>query len=130
MEEGELWVNLLTQAMEECRILNHTRVDDIFGGYKETYTDGAKFMAAIAKSNSVEQMVAEKQGVSESFTVVVNKGFTLDYHDVFKRLSDGAIFRVTSRTVDSTSHHASTIKIAKVTAERWYLTYESNSEST
>ena len=114
-------MSLLTQMMEDCRILNHVRIDDDFGGYSETWTEGAKFKAAIAKNTSPEQLVAEKEGVSEAFTVVVEQDFPLDYHDVFKRLSDNAIFRTTSRTTDSTAHPASTVKIAKVTAERWVL---------
>lgn len=115
-------MSLLTQTMTECRMVARTRVDDDFGGYKETWTDGARFRAAIAKDGSAEQKVAEKQGVSEGYTVVVDQGITLNYHDVFKRLSDGATFRVTSRTVDSTAHPHSTVKIAVVTAERWELT--------
>ena len=107
--------------MEDCRILNHVRTDDDFGGYSDTWTDGAKFKAAIAKNSSPEQQIAEKEGISEAFTVVVADTVTLDYHDVFKRLSDNAIFRVTSRTTDSTAHPASTVRIAKVTAERWVL---------
>lgn len=114
-------MSLLTQMMEECQILNHVRTDDDFGGYTESWTEGATFKAAIAKMSSPELVVAEKQGVSETFTVVVEETFSLDYHDVFKRLSDNAIFRVTSRTTDSTAHPASTVKIAKVTAERWVL---------
>lgn len=121
VEEGELRLSLLTQMMEECRILNHVRTDDDYGGYSEAWTDGAKFMAAIAKESSPEQQIAEKQGISEAFTVVVDGSFGLDYHDVFKRTRDNAIFRVTSRTTDSTAHPASTVKIAKVTAERWVL---------
>ena len=107
--------------MENCRILNHVRTDDDFGGYTDVWTDGATFRAAIAKNGSPEQLVAEQQGVAEQFTVVVDQDFVLDYHDVFRRLSDGSIFRVTSRTVDSTAHPASTVKIAKITAERWVL---------
>ena len=97
------------------------REDDDYGGYTEAWTPGSKFKAAIAKDSSPEQLVAEQQGVSESFKVVVQKSFSLDYHDVFQRLSDNAIFRVTSKTTDSTAHPASTVKIAKVTAERWVL---------
>ena len=78
-------------------------------------------VAAIAKDSSPEVRVAEQQGVAEQFTVVVDQSFSLDYHDVFKRVSDGSIFRVTSRTPDSTAHPASTVKIARVTAERWVL---------
>jgi len=114
-------VSLLTQMMEECRILNHVRADDDFGGYTDTWTEGATFNAAIAKNASPEQQIAEKEGITEAFTVVVQQDFTLDYHDVFKRVRDNAIFRVTSRTTDSTAHPASTVKIAKVTAERWVL---------
>lgn len=114
-------MSLLTQMMEECKILNHVRTDDDFGGYTDAWTEGAKFMAAIAKNNSPEQLVAEQQGIAEQFTVVVEQNFSLDYHDAFKRTSDGSIFRVTSKTADSTAHPASTVKIAKVTAERWVL---------
>ena len=112
-------MNLLTQMMEDFQILNHVRTDDSVGSYTDVYTPGAKFKAAIAKNTTTEQQIAEKQGISEAFTVVVQKGFVLDYHDVFQRLSDNAIFRVTSRTVDSMAHPASTVRIAKVTAERW-----------
>lgn len=114
-------MSLLTQMMEDCRIMNHVRTDDGEGGYTNAWTEGATFKAAIAKNGSPEVLVAEKQGMDEQFTVVVQQTFSLDYHDVFKRLKDNAIFRVTSRTTDSTAHPASTVKIAKVTAERWVL---------
>ena len=114
-------MSLLTQMMEECKILNHIRTDDGEGGYDNKWTEGATFKAAIAKDGSPEQLVAEQQGISESFTVVVEDTFSLDYHDVFKRTRDNAIFRVTSRTQDSTAHPASTVRIARVTAERWVL---------
>ena len=114
-------MSLLTQMMDDCRILNRVRTDDPYGGYSETWTEGASFMAAIAKNSSPEQQIAEKQGISEAFTVVVPESFQLDYHDVFKRMKDGSIFRVTSKTQDSTAHPASTVRIAKVTAERWVL---------
>ena len=121
MEEGELRLNLLTQMMEDCQILNKTTSDDAYGGYNVVWTDGAKFKAAIAKNGSPEVLVAEQQGITEQFTVVVQEGISLDYHDVFKRLSDNAIFRVTSQTKDATAHPASTVRIAVVTAERWVL---------
>ena len=114
-------MSLLTQALEPCTMLDRTTTDDGYGGYTDTWTEGATFKAAIAKNGSPEQLVAEQQGLTDQFTVVVDRTFSLDYHDVFKRVSDNAIFRVTSRTTDSTAHPASTVKIAKVTAERWVL---------
>lgn len=114
-------MSLLTKMMDECRIMNHVRTDDDYGGYTNAWEEGATFRAAIGKNASPEQQIAEKEGITESFTVVVNDSFSLDYHDVFKRVRDGAIFRVTSRTTDSTAHPASTVRIASVTAERWVL---------
>lgn len=118
MEEGEL-LSLLTQIMVDCTILNHIRTNDPYGGYKETWDDGATFKAAISKDGSTEAEIAERQELGEIYTVVTSREFVLNYHDVFKRDSDGAVFRVTSNSQDS--HPASTIQINKVSAERWEL---------
>ena len=120
MEEGGV-LTLIEQMMEECCILNHIREDDPYGSSTDTWQDGSKFRASIIKNSTTEATIAEKQGISEIFTVVHYKSFSLDYHDVFRRLSDGQIFRVTSNTKDSTAPEASTVKIAKVTAEKWVL---------
>ena len=114
-------MSLIENMMEDCTFLNHLRTEDGYGGYKEVWQDGAKFKATIIKNGSPEVKVAERQGMSEIFTVVVKKGFPLDFHDAFRRDSDGATFRVTSITNDSDAPDASTVKIAKVTAERWAL---------
>lgn len=107
--------------MEDCRIINHIREDDPYGSSNSDWRDGARFKAAIIKNSTTEATIAEKQGVTEIFTVVHYKSFGLDYHDVFRRLSDGQIFRVTSNAKDSTAPDESTVKIAKVTAEKWVL---------
>ena len=112
---------LIYSEMEKCILLNHIREDDPYGSVKETWTDGMTFDAMVIKDSTTEAMIAEKQGVDEIYTVVVKKGITLEYHDAFRRVSDGQIFRVTSNIVDSTAPAASTVKIAKITAEKWVL---------
>ena len=114
-------MTLIESMMDKCVILNHIRTDDPVGGYVEDWTPGATFDATIIKNTTTDAQIAEKQGISELFTVVVKKSFSLDFHDVFKRLSDNEIFRVTSRQTDSEAPMASTVQIAKVTAERWEL---------
>lgn len=114
-------MNMIFEIMHRCQILNHSRVDDLFGSTVDSWTEGATFDAAIIKNSTTEATIAEKQGITEIFTVVTRKGFPLAYHDVFKRLSDNAIFRVTSESTDSEAPVRSTVKIAKVTAERWTL---------
>lgn len=114
-------MNLIESMMEPCVFLNHVRTDDPYGGYSDTWIEGASFDASIIKNTTSEAQIAEKNGIGEIFTVVTKKSVLLDYHDAFKRKSDGSIFRVTSRAVDSTAPQMSTIQIAKVSAERWEL---------
>lgn len=109
-------MSLLTQMMEDCVLYNRSTVPDGYGGYKYDWTPGVTFMAAVEKSSTAEQMLAEQKGVSEAFTVVTERSMSLDYHDVFVRKSDDAIFRITSKPQQA--HPASTVKIAKLTAEQ------------
>lgn len=120
MEEGEL-LNLIESMMEDCVFLNKVKVDDPVGGYKDDYQDGITFRAAVIKNSTTDVQIAEKSGMSEIFTIVTDKSMVLEFHDVLRRVSDGEIFRVTSRAVDSQAPAASTVPIAKVTAERWVL---------
>ena len=120
MEEGEL-LSLIESMMEDCVFLNKVKVDDPVGGYKDDYQDGVTFKAAVIKNSTTEAQIAEKQGITEIFTIVTDKSMVLEFHDVLRRVSDGEIFRVTSRAADSQAPEASTVPIAKVPAERWVL---------
>lgn len=114
-------MSLIESMMENFAFMNHVREDDPYGGYLETWPEGATFQAAVIKNSTTQAQVAEKQGIDEIFTIVTKKTVMLDYHDVVKRKSDNAIFRVTSRAVDSAAPNESSIPIVKVSAERWVL---------
>ena len=117
MEEGGI-LSLIEQMMDKCRILNKIRQDDPYGSETVTWQEGTTFEATIIKDSTTEARIAEKQGIDELFTVVVRKGFQLSFNDYFRRMSDGANFRVTSNIVDSEAPEASSIRIAKVNAEK------------
>jgi hypothetical protein len=69
----------------------------------------------------MEARTADKQGVTSLYTVHTLKSMVLQYHDVFRRLRDGKIFRVTSDGDDKYSPASSTINMNIVTAEEWVL---------
>lgn len=115
-------MTLLDEMRDTCVMMDKRTVSDGLGGFTTVWTEGATFRAMIIKDNSKEAVVAQQQGVNELFTVVVDKSITLDYHDVFKRLSDAQTFRLTSSTLDSAAPERSTVPIAKATCERWALT--------
>ena len=66
--------------------------------------------------------VAEAEGVTSLYTVTVSKDIALEFHDVIKRKSDGAIFRITSDGTDKKTPNVATIDMRQATAERWTLT--------
>lgn len=114
-------MSLLTEQMETCVMLDKTTAPDGYGGYVPSYADGAPFLAAITFDTSMEARVAEKQGVTSMYTVTTGKEMTLEYHDVFRRISDGKIFRVTSDGDDKHTPASASLNMRQVTAEEWEL---------
>lgn len=112
-------MSLLNEIKNTCVILDKRTISDGMGGYKIEYIEGASFQAAVIKDSTLNARVAEKQGVKEIYTVVVDKGVPLEFHDIFRRESDGLTFRVTSNITDSEAPDRSTVKIGKVSAERF-----------
>lgn len=114
-------MSLLDDAMEACVMLDKTTEDDGYGGYNPTWKSGAQFNAAIVFDTSMQARAAEKSGVTSLYTVTTQKQMTLEYHDVFMRLSDGKIFRVTSDGDDKYTPASASLNMRQVTAEEWSL---------
>lgn len=121
LEEGER-VSLFEAFMTPCVEMKKTRTDDPLGGFDIAWTEGVTFRAAVVKNSTLQARIAEKEGVTEVYTVTTEKGVGLDFHEVFKRLSDGAIFRVTSSAQDSKTPEVASFSFEQVSAERWSLT--------
>lgn len=114
-------MSLLSEAMEECTILNKTVEKDGYGGYVTTWVEGASFYAAIVFDTSIEARRAESEGVSSLYTVTTGRELTLEYHDVFRRKADSKIFRVTSDGDDKFTPRSAGLNMRQVTAEEWSL---------
>lgn len=115
---------LIDDFKAPCVLLEKKRVPDGAGGFYTTWTEGAEFAAAITFSTSLEARKAEKEGVTSLYTVTSDKNALLEYHDVFKRLSDGKIFRVTSDGDDVQTPARATFQFSQVTAEEWDLPHD------
>ena len=114
-------MSLLSEAMEKCTMLNKQIVDDGYGGYTTIWTEGAEIEAAIVFDTSIQARQAEVDGVTSLYTVTTSKSLTLEYHDVFRRNSDGKIFRVTSDGDDKYTPASASLDMRQVTAEEWTL---------
>lgn len=110
---------LIESMSTGCVMMNETSVPDGEGGFTTTWVEGVSFSAAIVRNNSLNARVAEKQGVTEIYTVTTPRGTALKLMDVFKRVKDGAIFRVKSNAIDSETPEVATFQFEQVTAEKW-----------
>ena len=112
-------MSLLDQAMSEVIFLEKTTEPDGEGGFTTSWKEGAQFNAAITFDTSIQARTAAHQGVKNLYTVTTRKSVLLEYHDVFKRLSDGKIFRVTSDGDDKYTPASASLNMRQVTAEEW-----------
>lgn len=114
-------MSLLAVGMVACVLLNKQTVADGYGGYNTTWADGALFDAAIVLDTSIQARIGEKQGVTALYTVTTSKAMNLQYHDVFRRVSDGKIFRVKSDGDDKHTPKSAGLDMRQVSAEEWTL---------
>ena len=113
-------MSLLSEAMEPFVIQNKLTAPDGFGGYYSQWTDGKTILAAAVLDTSTQAKIAAAQGVTDLYTITTAKAVTLGFHEVLKRVSDGAVFRVTSS--DKKTPTSAGLDMRQVSAERWELT--------
>ena len=114
-------MSLLQDAMEDCIFINKIKAPDGEGGFLVEWQEGGQFKAAVTFDNSLEARMAHKQGVSSVYTVTTPKSVELEYHDVFKRLRDRKIFRVTSDNDDMQTPKTASFQIKVASAEEFVL---------
>lgn len=114
-------MSLIDAFKESCVIMNKAKVSDGEGGFKVEWQEGAGFDAAIVKDSSLEARIAEKEGLTNTYTVTTSPNAALEFHDVFRRDADGQVFRVTSNGDDVQTPDVATFQFQQVSAEGWVL---------
>lgn len=115
-------MSLIDDWQEKCTTIESRKAPDGAGGFYTTWSDGVPFLAAITLDMSTPAVIAERQGISKIYRVTTPKNAILGFHDVFRRESDGQVFRVTSDGKDVQTPKKSDITpFSQVTAEEWAL---------
>lgn len=114
-------MSLVDAFKEPCIVMNKAKVPDGEGGFTTAWQEGAEFDAAIVKDTSIEARIAEKDGLTNTYTVTTSTSAALEFHDVFKRKSDGQVFRVTSNGDDKRTPSVASFEFEQVSAEEWSL---------
>lgn len=121
MEEGEHAVSLMDSFASNCVLLTKTIVKDGYGGYRPVWADGVTFLASFEYMASPEMIIAEKQGVARTYKVYIEKDLDLEYHEAFRRVEDGQVFRVTNPGTDRYTPETSTLNKRLIEVEKWVL---------
>lgn len=100
--------------------LDKTTVSGPFGP-EVKWTEGAAFRCLLTFNSSMEARIAEQSGVKSLFSGLVEKNIPIEFHSVFKRVSDGATFRVTSEPKDDESPEIASFQVKAFTAEKYDL---------
>ena len=115
-------MSLIDEFKVPCTLLEKRRVPDGEGGFVVTWTEAGSFLAAISRDTTMTVRIAESEGFRNVYTVTTSKNVGLKFHDVFKRDSDGQVFRVTSDGDDMATPNVATFSFEQVNAEEWQLT--------
>lgn len=114
-------MSLLEEAYTPCVIMDKTTEKDGYGGVVTVWKEGAEIQAAISPDGGVEQLVAQQRGWTGSYTVVTPKSVLFQDGDVFKRVSDGRVFRVKSDGTDNKTPESAALDARAVKAEDYKL---------
>lgn len=114
-------MSLLDSFGALCVLMDRTRKPDGEGGYITAWADGIKFVNYSALDSTMQARVAEAQGVSSVYTVLVQKDLPIEYGDYYRDEKTGKTYRVTSDPAEKQAPDAASaaIRVFKsFTAER------------
>lgn len=113
---------VMDSLMEDfARLIPSEASPDGLGGHDQTWTDGAPFRAFLREERTGETREAQRMIEAPRLLLVVSGDVSLAYHDIVKRQSDGAVFRLLSDTENRRTPAMSAVHIAAAVCERWAL---------
>lgn len=109
---------------DDCILFVKTRTPDGQGGFAPVYVDGITFSASWEYESSPQVLVAEQEGANRIYRIYVDKNLELDFHEAFKRISDGQVFRVTNSGQGRHTPASSFLNKRLIEVEKWTLPHE------
>lgn len=114
-------MSLMDEYTDSCVLLTRTKERDGVGGYRTVWTPGVTFSAAWEYESAPEITVAEQQGVARTYRIYVDKTLDLEYHDAFRRVGNGQVYRVTNPGTDRKTPSFSRLNKRLIEVEKWEI---------
>lgn len=111
-------MSLLDDFARSCVLMEKKRVPGDEGGWGVIWEEGAEFKNYPYLDTSMEARRAEKEGVTSTYSVLVDRDFPLEYNDYFRDKITGKTYRVTSDPEEKKAPKSASIALKYCTAER------------
>lgn len=111
-------MSLLDSYAKTCTIMEKQRVSDGEGGWEVQWKDGAEFTNYYALDTSMMARLAEKDGVTSTYSVLVDSAVPIEELDYFRDNESGLTYRVTSRPEEKQAPKTASFSLKFFTAER------------
>ena len=102
-------------------LVEKKQVPDGMGGKVVDYSETTEFKALVTLNSSLLARRMEQSGVKDIYTAYVDKSFGIGQYNYFKRISDNAIFMVTSDPNDNSTPKMSNMNFKVFSAKKTTL---------
>lgn len=106
---------------EDFKIMIHAGIPDGEGGSYGTWSEGATIQAIANAPKSKTAEVADAITGKVSYVITTKRETDLHFYDVIKRVSDGAVFRITSLSHDEKTPPSASLDMRQYAAEKWSI---------
>lgn len=114
-------MSLLDDFYSPCVLMEEKRISDGEGGYLTQWVEGMEFGDYSSLNTSTPAVVAERQGATSIYGVLVDRNLPLKYGDYYKKKDTGAVYRVTSHPDEKQAPKSASFSLKYFTAERTEL---------
>lgn len=112
-------MRLYESMLEPFAFMDKLHMPDGEGGTIITYVPAATFNAVAVPDSTLAAVVAGVERAKVVYAVYMPSGVSTAFNDIIKRVSDGALFRITDAGQEPPP--SATVKLRKAQAERWEL---------
>jgi len=102
-------------------ILLDSKTEQSSMGPDKTWDEDIEFQCLLSTNSSYEGISAEQQVVLSAYTCIVEKDLPIEFQMVFKRVFDGASFRVVSDPKDSEIPNMASFQVKSFMAVRYVI---------
>lgn len=112
--------SLLSNMRDNFVLLNRVAFPDGYGGFKWKWEDGPAFFGVLIDDQSTNARIGGVQTSTTFGTLKTPRHVNMEFHDAFRRESDGAVYRVSMKDRNQTPP-TTDLDVKQYPVEQWTI---------